>query len=83
LAEDCCDHQKFGILKSEVSMFLEILCDEYEAAAQYVIQHCIISLKVRLALDENFEASAKNFLSIETALLVLSIQSYRLCKHPK
>lgn len=27
IAEDCCDHQKYGTLKSEVAVLLEILCD--------------------------------------------------------
>ena len=67
-------------MKTDIASLLEIICDDNEDAATYVIQHCIISLKVRLSLDENFESQAKNFLSIETALLALSIQSYNLSK---
>lgn len=28
LAEDCCDRQTFGVLKTEASRLLETLCDE-------------------------------------------------------
>lgn len=80
LAEDCCDHQRFGVLKTDAAMLLETICDDNDEAAGYVVRHCVISLKVRLALDENFEAQAPNFLPIETALLVLSVQSYKLTK---
>lgn len=51
LAEDCCDHQKYGILKTDAAMLLEVIIDENDEAALYVLQHCIISLKVRLGLD--------------------------------
>jgi hypothetical protein len=68
------------VLKTDVAMLLETICDNNDEGAKYVVQHCILSLKVRLALDENFEAQAPNFLPTETALLVLSIQSYKLSK---
>jgi hypothetical protein len=46
------------------------------------MQHAIISLKVRLSLDQNLLNSATHFLSLETAFLVMSILSYCLGKHP-
>jgi hypothetical protein len=61
-----------------VANLLESICDEDDEAAAYVVRHCIMSLKVRLSLDESFESQAPNFLPIETALLVLSIQSYKI-----
>jgi hypothetical protein len=82
LVEDCCDHQQYGTIKSEACLLLETVCDEQKDAAEYMVQHAIISLKVKLALDENFEKTAQHFLSIETALLVLSVLSYRMSKHP-
>lgn len=52
--EDCCDHQQYGTIKSETCLLLETVCDEQKDAAEYMVQHAIISLKVKLALDENF-----------------------------
>ena len=49
LAEDCCDHQKFGILKTQVSALLETLCDESPQTASYVVQHAILSIKLKIS----------------------------------
>lgn len=78
IAEDCCDHQRFGILKTDAAHLLESICDEDEEASAYVVRHCIMSLKVRLSLDESFESQAPNFLPIETAFLALAIHSYKI-----
>ena len=58
LAQDCCDKQTFGIMKTEAAKLLEGLCDQFSGAAEYVVQHCIISIKVRLGIDLNFQKNA-------------------------
>jgi hypothetical protein len=64
LAEDCADRQSFGVLKSEAARLLETICDEYAQVDKYVVQHAIISLKVRFSLDPNFLPDAQHFLTV-------------------
>ena len=80
LAEDCCDSQNFGLMKTETARLLEAVVDEYRGMDQYTIQHCIISIRVRVGLNDHFQPDAPHFLSLESAFLILSILSYRLAK---
>ena len=43
-----------GLMKTEAAKLLEVLCDEYKGAGEYMVQHCIISIKVRIGLDLHF-----------------------------
>jgi hypothetical protein len=63
LSEDCCDKQAYGVTKTEAARLLECLCDEYRDVGEYVVQHAVISLKVRMGVDPNFAPDAQHFMA--------------------
>lgn len=48
LAEDCCDKQNLGELKTEAARFLETICDRNPTYYQYVVQYAILGLQARI-----------------------------------
>lgn len=45
MAEDCCDKQHLGEIKTEAARLLEVVCDRSEAYARYVVQFCVVSVQ--------------------------------------
>lgn len=80
LAEDCCDKQTYGILKTEALKLLETFGDRVEGCMQFTINRALESLKVGLGFVQNFQTSDAP-LSIETSFLVLSLFSYEIGRY--
>ena len=64
LNEDCCGEQQYGVMKSETSRLLEGLCDENQTAGEYVVQNCVLAVKLRLQPNPNITSQANNFPSL-------------------
>jgi hypothetical protein len=77
--EDCCDKQNLGEVKTEAARFLEKICDRSRNYSQYVIQFCLLALETHINKVTNIQISnTTSLLPLETALLILSINSYNL-----
>ena len=75
LAEDCCDKQTYGIMKTESVKFLEAMADAVDGCFKYILNRAIESIKINLGfVSYTMEQSA--VLPVESAFLVLSVFSY-------
>ncbi len=53
LAEDCCDKQHLGELKTEAARLLEHIADRNVAYCQYAVQFCCLSVQAALFKGES------------------------------
>jgi len=68
-------------LKTEAARLLESICDDIDDAATFSIQHAIISLQVRLRHETTVNEIPENYLTVEQALTVLTVLSYKIGKN--
>jgi hypothetical protein len=48
LAEDCCDKQRLGELKTEAARLLETVSDRNITYSQYIVQFCCLSIQAAI-----------------------------------
>jgi hypothetical protein len=83
LAEDLCDKQTFGILKTEAARLLEAISDSWKDTMGAGILFCVECIKMHMGYIPKMENEQIQILGLETAFQVLAIYSFSLENYPE
>lgn len=78
LAEDFCDKQTFGILKTEAAKLLETIADYCRPAMEKSIIFCVECIKMRMGYIPKYESAEVKILDMESAFQILALYSFSL-----